>query len=155
MPTHRIRPGTGRGHPGRRGGVGWEIRRQNSAADDGSGFVYAFSGMGGLAGDVIKTGHTRNHPAVRAQVIFHANLSAHWRHERAIRSAHRSNPPQLWACHVPDRRAAERAIHQRLLEADTGAIDLGTVLAAMTEVTGHAPERYSLVVPPRPASTFC
>lgn len=145
------RPGKGNGAhpPTNRGSVGWTTKQRNDATDTGAGYVFVLSGMGGAACDQIQFGTTRNHPAVRAVWLQNANLTKHWADERTIRAKHRANPPQLWACFVPDRKATKARISQALVGGysdsegrDVPLPDLATVLNAMGEVTGSATVRF-------------
>lgn len=146
-------PGKGkRLHPAKRGSVGWAARMRNDEADTGAGHVYVLTGMGGLAGDLTKSGHTRNHPSLRAESIIRSDLSKHWADEREIRAKRRGNPPQLWASPATDRVRAAAEIHRQLVEwyfaqADRMA-DLATILRIMGEVTGNPAVTYPLVAPP-------
>ena len=148
--------GKKKAHPAKRGSVGWATRERNNDADTGAGYVYVLTGLGGLAGDVIKVGQTRNHPSYRADTIRHADIAKHWSDERAIRARHEADPPQLWACFVPDRKLAKTKMSQALVsgysekggrETDSPMPDLDTILRVMTEVTGQTPARFSLIPP--------
>jgi hypothetical protein len=147
------RPGKGKVHPAKRGGVGWAAKKRNDEADDGSGWVYLLTGMGGRSCDQVVMGQTRNHPAIRAMQIQSRNKVAHWSDSRLIDERHRSDPPQLWACQCPDRRTAAAAIHRLLVEdyfareeaGDTSQPSLATILRVMEQVTGELPLRFSLI----------
>lgn len=151
------RPGKGKGHPAKRGGVGWAIRKRNDETDDGSGWLYVLTGMGGPSCDVIVVGQTRNHPSARAWQILKRNLVKHWFDSRVIGNRHKSEPPQLWASRSTDRKRDDRRIHRLLVddyfarEEEGGqpeiAIDLVTALRVMAEVTAELPTRFSLIPP--------
>lgn len=141
------RPGTGKRPLYGKGSKAWETRARNNESDDGSGWVFVVTGLGGLACDRIHVGQTRNHPSFSAITLHKANLVTHWAHYREIEAHHRLVPRQLWAVPVPDRRAAKLRMSQMLIEEGVTDPNLAAVLRVMGAVTGIEPARFSLIPP--------
>lgn len=139
--------------------MAWYSPSRRRQKDDGQGWVYALTRMGGLECNLIKVGQTRYPPEQRARhVLSRALWITHKVNAPALLALHEANHPELWASRATSRWTAERESLRLLRQYSKGQevflTDLPVVLSAIAEATGNVPKKvpFKIYGVPRPSA---